>query len=98
MNTAEKIQMNPILKKNWVDALRSGKYKQGMGELYNELGNNYCVIGIFNKINNYSNESSVGYDPLKAIIGQDAVDELWGMNDIKDKTFDQLADFIEENY
>lgn len=33
-------------KKDWVAALRSGKYEQGTGELYNVDHNRFCCIGV----------------------------------------------------
>lgn len=36
--------MNQEIKQKWVEALRSGKYKQGQG--YLRKGNNYCCLGV----------------------------------------------------
>lgn len=36
--------MDPELKKRWVDALRSGKYKQCAGKLHD--GEGFCCIGV----------------------------------------------------
>lgn len=33
-------------KAKWVAALRSGEYKQGQGELWNEQNNCYCCLGV----------------------------------------------------
>jgi len=45
------------MKKNdavkWVNALRSGKYKQGNGYLYNKEDDSYCCLGVLNKIMPY---------------------------------------------
>jgi len=38
--------MKPEIKKLWVDALRSGEYKQGKGVLYDGDDNSYCCIGV----------------------------------------------------
>lgn len=38
--------MNPELKKKWVDALRSGEYKQGKIGLYNYESDAYCCLGV----------------------------------------------------
>lgn len=32
--------------KNWIKALRSGKYKQGRGKLYDLRTDSYCCLGI----------------------------------------------------
>jgi hypothetical protein len=43
-----------IMKKDiaikWIDALRSGKYKQGKSELHNSDTNEYCCLGVLNEI------------------------------------------------
>lgn len=38
--------MNPAVKKMWVDALRSGQYKQGTDALYTPETNSYCCLGV----------------------------------------------------
>jgi hypothetical protein len=38
--------MNEYVKKMWVKALRSGKYKQTRGQLYNKLDNAFCCLGV----------------------------------------------------
>lgn len=40
--------MNKKLKVKWVKALRSGKFKQGQGALYDEDG--YCCLGVLCKV------------------------------------------------
>lgn len=42
MNTLSK--MNPKLKKKWLTALRSGKYRRGQAQL--KSGNHYCCLGV----------------------------------------------------
>jgi hypothetical protein len=36
--------MDPQIKQRWVDALRSGQYKQGKGFLHR--GNKFCCLGV----------------------------------------------------
>ena len=36
----------------WLEALRSGNYKQGMGLLYNEDTGSYCCLGVVCKLCN----------------------------------------------
>lgn len=43
-------KLPPDFKKKWLEALRSGEYKQGIGTLYNEHGNEYCCLGVACKI------------------------------------------------
>lgn len=37
--------MNEAVKTKWVDALRSGEYKQGKGQLQTKSGN-FCCLGV----------------------------------------------------
>lgn len=37
--------MNPEIKREWVEALRSGKYKQGSGRLRDDT-DRYCCLGV----------------------------------------------------
>lgn len=37
--------MNPEIKQLWLDALRSGDYKQGTGQL-RDYNDNYCCLGV----------------------------------------------------
>lgn len=41
-------KMDPALKAQWLDALRSGNYRQGRGEL--RCNDNYCCLGVLCKI------------------------------------------------
>lgn len=40
------VKLSKSFKNKWVKALRSGKYKQGMGELYNPKIETYCCLGV----------------------------------------------------
>ena len=40
--------MKPEIKKLWVDALRSGTYKQGFGRLKTDQG--YCCLGVLTQL------------------------------------------------
>ena len=44
--------MNPEIKKKWVEALRSGKFKQGKGALYKSTSG-YCCLGVLCKVMGY---------------------------------------------
>ena len=43
-----KIRMPQAVKERWINALRSGKYKQGQGSLLDEAGG-YCCLGVLVK-------------------------------------------------
>lgn len=40
------MRMNPDVKAKWVEALRSGEYKQGKGQMHNREENSYCCLGV----------------------------------------------------
>lgn len=50
-------------KKKWVEALRSGEYKQGSNRLYSYYDNSYCCLGVACRIAGYS-EEDVRYDTI----------------------------------
>ncbi len=45
-------KLPPVFKKKWLEALRSGKYKQATGQLEKE--GEYCCLGVACKIAGYS--------------------------------------------
>jgi hypothetical protein len=47
-------RMKQGLKKKWVAALRSGEYKQGIGELYVK-DNSYCCLGVLCRVAGMTN-------------------------------------------
>ncbi|CAB4163487.1 hypothetical protein UFOVP810_25 [uncultured Caudovirales phage] len=42
----KKGKLKPEVKAAWVEALRSGKYKQGRGVLFNTEEQSYCCLGV----------------------------------------------------
>ena len=42
--------MDQKLKQDWVEALRSGKYKQGRRALYKPYTEAYCCLGVLCKV------------------------------------------------
>lgn len=104
--------MDPELKTKWVKALRSGKYKQGNGQL-KLMGGEYCCLGLLCEIHpdgkwmngirpvyRFEGESAWAYLPnvLRERIGIDPFEEIdvAKLNDAN-KSFDEIADWIEEN-
>lgn len=45
MEEVKEINFTKKFKDKWIAALRSGKYKQGRGQL-RSLNNNYCCLGV----------------------------------------------------
>jgi hypothetical protein len=88
----------------WCKALRSGEYKQGKGNLYDEVKDCYCCLGVLNKlmpekyITGGCNVLLIETEHFKSSIGVlPKIDSLAGMNDTGN-TFLEIADIIEENY
>jgi hypothetical protein len=103
--------MSPKRKKAWLEALRSGDYKQGAGKL-REQDNGFCCLGVLCDITDntkwkrsefgeylYGSADSYGF-PSDAFIkriglGKEFSRYLARMNDNK-RNFKQIADEIEK--
>lgn len=97
-------------KKRWVEALRSGKYKQGQYSLYSN--GYYCCLGVAGLMNGLSNEEMYNKSSLACPIYKEVtpvplddciLNTLTGMNDgtgpesSQRKSFYEIADYIEQN-
>lgn len=102
--------MNPEIKAQWLEALRSGKYKQGRGMLRTPE-NSFCCLGVLcdvvdpNKWKEiylgewvYGDRNEVAFLPneIKRLAGIDDTVTLINMNDGK-ASFKKIADYIENN-
>ena len=107
--------MNQEVKTKWIQALRSGKYKQG--QAYLRQGDSYCCLGVLCDLNESRQWTPIDhsfkkiYSPfpddehqlLPKNISQWAdlieieQEELVELNDTEEYTFEQIADYIEEN-
>ena len=106
--------MKKSIAMKWVEALRSGKYKQGTGELYNKEENAYCCLGVLCAINgifiNENNQSLIDeMEDRKALdiqtnngtlLSEDGMfnTSLDSLNDSGNYTFDEIADIIQTIY
>lgn len=105
--------MNPDIKAKWIEALRSGKYKQGRGYL-RTIDGGYCCLGVLCDVMDSSewgesNIMSVLYDGHStslpgsvrrmADIPLPVCVKLSDMNDSgsEGSTFAHIAKYIEEN-
>ncbi len=81
----------------WVDALRSGKYKQGRDRLHSFYYNSFCCLGVLDEIfpeldlsGGHSgvlyNYSEIGLNSENGKIGDTSLDSL---NDSGNFTFDE---------
>jgi hypothetical protein len=102
------IQEKPKLPKHlgrpWLDALRSGKYEQTTGQL--ERDGKYCCLGVYCVVHELTIENGGldvfddglhGYHFLAKHIGDSMVTKLYDLNDVKKKSFVEIADYIEQN-
>lgn len=96
--------MNPKYKASWVRALRSGKFRQGRGELY-RCGKR-CCLGVLCEISGvprightYGGEIHILSRRLleEFDLSSDDVDRLVRLNDVGERSFRFIADWIEEN-
>ena len=104
--------MNPDVKRKWVKALRSGKYKQTKECLRDNDG--YCCLGVLTQL--YANEKHIAFEKVKKGYSEEnlcpAVREYAGLkkadpcvkkvhlstwNDNKGADFKKIADLIERN-
>jgi len=111
--------MKEDVKNKWVEALRSGKYKQGKRCLRNE-NDEFCCLGVLcdlydpnlwgkdngNEKYRYDNHPyRFSFPPTKVLQWSDmpkytndlniSVSLLIDMNDHQNKTFNEIADFLE---
>jgi len=78
--------------KEWIAALRSGKYKQGRNSLKSEDG--YCCLGVAVDVAGYGDRiSSHGNNNL---YGFDAVEQKFGFRD-SDGGFSETVDYVTES-
>lgn len=105
------MKLDTEIKELWLAALRSGDYKQGSSYLWNPLENTFCCLGVLACATGIMEESGevridggagyfsrLPYEVLDLIgLGYTAQNTLIQMNDKCAKTFDQIADYIEES-
>lgn len=103
--------MKPEIKAKWIEALRSGKYKQGTGVLRGkDLSGKtrHCCLGVLCEIlppipgvdveDRLMNRGLPGLEVQTFCQIKDGeFDKLAHMNDTKRLTFSQIADYIEEH-
>lgn len=104
--------MDPKFKRKWLEALRSGKYKQRKGALRCKDGM-YCCLGVLCDISGmgkwitgqcfdtYECGIDIGsvYPPYALTVKLDIQGFsgiLATLNDVKGKNFSEIADYIEE--
>jgi len=122
--------MDTKIKTQWVDALRSGKYKQGIesmkgAEYEYDLKTDsftptgaitYCCLGVLTDVlgkwdeyfksgREFNEDAEEGdevlpgqFAPVCTGLTEHECHRFAFMNDVENKTFDEIATYIEENY
>lgn len=104
---ADRPSMDATLRQKWIDALRSGKFRQAQYTLKDEDGG-YCCIGVLCKIQRASfaklkkdrgTLQIAGTLPRALTGGLEAYElsALSRLNDCSGKSFAEIADYIEQN-
>lgn len=102
-------KLPPRFKAKWLSALRSGKYEQSFGHLYDNNGK-YCCLGVAAKACGISNKSivkkgnnilnfeflSLKKIPLSLISNKKLQIQLTRMNDNKKYSFREIATWIDK--
>lgn len=72
------------IKDKWLEALKSGNYKQGYGKLETRVDNQtrHCCIGVLQEVH----PEDWAYLFLEDTIGKEKTTELWETNDEYDPT------------
>lgn len=104
----KKYQLPREFATKWIEALRSGEYGQTVRELTN--GNDdYCCLGVACKIAGYSDMEMFTYNnvvfqdtpfnklPFSLHENEELTDILVRMNDLENKSFIEISQWITEN-
>jgi hypothetical protein len=103
----KEVKLPKKFKTKLVKALRSGKYKQGTGQLYTRFMDSYCCLGvacIISRNETLGNgcltdkNNKNGKIPEILIGGNDKneiVSKLVSLNDVKNRSFKYIASYIE---
>lgn len=94
-------------KEQWVKSLRSGKYKQSQSCLYHVADGGFCCLGVLadgvlgqNVKGPYimSDQPKINklYEEIRELVG-DKLHAFTNMNDLKDYSFEDIADYIEQS-
>lgn len=98
----KKFKLDPEVKRKWVTALRSGKYKQGRDFLHTRWNDTYCCLGVA-VAEGLMTEQATGDEHVPPItvsttcgLPFEIINELVAYNDIEKKSFTWIAAVIEK--
>jgi hypothetical protein len=89
--------MDAQLKAKWVEALRSGEFSQCQKEI--GCDSHLCCIGVAGVVAGFSQNANWGtYDVAERLgLTADQREALIELNDWQNKSFPEIADYIEAN-
>lgn len=86
--------MDAELKTKWIAALRSGKYRQGTGQLFKNSTDEHCCLGVLCR----AAGTAVTYQAVhQSGVPYETQRRLEDLNDTDKRNFQQIADYIEAN-
>ena len=93
--------MNKQVKKRWVEALESGKFRQGKSQFAQRDENKhvkYCCLGVLNKIENLGYGDFCGTFPDDAMPFGLTDDQQWTLIEMNDRgdSFKKIAAYIKK--
>ncbi len=103
--------MNAEMKATWIAALRGGGFKQTTGVLHDPEDGGYCCLGVLCEVTGYqkiygSDSGGERYRSLAEMVDPAGASDQVGfysrlvarlvdMNDLENKSFTEIADYIE---
>lgn len=87
--------MTPELKARWIEALRSGEYRQARNAM-NRDNESYCCLGVLCLVGGVPADGgsfAYGFAWSNGVVAS----EYMALNDKRQWSFDQIADYIEAN-
>lgn len=90
----------------WVEALRSGKYVQGHGQLHNAQDNTYCCLGVLCDITGTSLDENINLSPAQKNATSlstsngiyNSLNECLSEKNDNGMSFTDIADIIEKEW
>lgn len=90
--------MDAEIKAKWIDALRSGKFKQGRGQF--EYEGSFCCLGVLCKVAGRPTLHMIGienWDYVDSVLPNTKVSSDLAMKNDAGWSFSEIADHIEAN-
>lgn len=87
--------------KNWIVALKSGLYKQDTKHAQYRYEDSFCAVGVCAIANDIKfqsdNRAEIDGIDIHIYLGSSLFAAVYTMNDQQQKTFPEIAEFLEQN-